>query len=317
MRKSGKRMGTVAAGYQPKRMNQNSAGKKKTDAQMQKSLIQFVICSAVFVLMVAVKLLLPGKMTVVNEHLNAALEHNMDVKAAFSAVGSLFTEKGTVDHMVDEVYQAVFHMEEPQGIRTAAQYTFESPIALSELQHYRIDNAEEADEVKEDAENDSVETPQEQSSSLSYVLYSEQNLPENVSMEQVILGLDYCTPVNGQISSNFGYRDHPVEGEARFHYGLDLAANTGTAIYCFAGGTVSAVGESSSYGKYCVVNHDNGCSTLYAHCSKILASSGKTVGKNEKIAEVGESGMATGPHLHFELQKDGTYLNPVYYVSGQ
>ena len=78
---------------------------------------------------------------------------------------------------------------------------------------------------------------------------------------------------------------------------------------------MGAVGESSSYGKYCIINHEGGYSTLYAHCSRICASSGAAVGKGEKIAEVGETGMATGAHLHFELQKDGVYLNPIYYVS--
>lgn len=316
MQKCGKRAGTVAAAYQPKRMSRNPAV-KKSDTRMEKGLIQFVICCAVFVLMVAVKLLLPGKMTVVNARIDAAMEHNMDVKAAFSAVGSLFTEKKTVNNLVGEVYQAVFQIEEPRGIQTAAQYSFESPIALSELQHYRIENTEKTEEIEQPSENDTANLTQEESARLTYVLYSDQNLPENVSMEQTILGLDYCVPVKGEISSNFGYRDHPVEGEERFHYGLDLAADTGTAICCFAEGTVSAVGESSSYGKYCIVNHENGCSTLYAHCSKILTSSGKTVAKEEKIAEVGQSGMATGPHLHFELQKDGIYLNPIYYVSAR
>ena len=146
-------------------------------------------------------------------------------------------------------------------------------------------------------------------------MYSDQNLPENVSLEQAILDFDYCVPVNGTLSSDFGYREHPVEGEERFHYGVDLAADTGTEIVCFADGTVTAVGESSSYGKYCMVSHAGGYSTLYAHCSRITVSSGASVTEGQKIAEVGETGIATGPHLHFELHKDDVYLNPIYYVS--
>lgn len=134
-------------------------------------------------------------------------------------------------------------------------------------------------------------------------------------MEQAILDFDYCTPVCGTLSSSFGYREHPVEGEERFHYGVDLAADTGTAVSCFADGTVTAVGESSSYGKYCIVTHSGGYATLYAHCSRITVSSGAEVSQGEKIAEVGETGMATGPHLHFELHQNGIYLNPIYYVS--
>ena len=63
-----------------------------------------------------------------------------------------------------------------------------------------------------------------------------------------------------------------------------------------------------------MVEHAGGYSTLYAHCSRITVSSGAAVKEGQKIAEVGETGVATGPHLHFELQKNGTYLNPIYYV---
>ena len=122
--------------------------------------------------------------------------------------------------------------------------------------------------------------------------------------------------MKGALSSCFGYRQHPTEGEERFHYGVDLAADSGTAIGCFADGTVTAVGESSSYGKYCTVTHDNGCTTLYAHCSRINASSGQQVALGDPIAEVGETGNATGPHLHFALQKDTVYLDPAYYGIG-
>ena len=64
-----------------------------------------------------------------------------------------------------------------------------------------------------------------------------------------------------------------------------------------------------------MVAHENGYSTLYAHCSRVTASSGASVSRGEKIAEVGETGNATGPHLHFELHREGVYLNPIYYVA--
>lgn len=75
-------------------------------------------------------------------------------------------------------------------------------------------------------------------------------------LEQALLGFDYCTPVMGTLTSDFGYREHPVEGEERFHYGIDIGAAAGTEIGCFADGTVTAVGESSSYGKYITVAHE-------------------------------------------------------------
>lgn len=117
------------------------------------------------------------------------------------------------------------------------------------------------------------------------------------------------------MTSAFGYRTHPIAGEERFHYGMDIAAEEGAVIRAFADGQVAAVGESSELGKYVAVLHANDYTTLYAHCKCVTASSGQMVQLGDPIAEVGATGQATGPHLHFELQQDTTYLNPVYYVS--
>ena len=138
-------------------------------------------------------------------------------------------------------------------------------------------------------------------------------MPDNASLEQRNLGFDHCTPVHGALSSAFGWREHPVEGGSRFHYGVDLAAEEGTDILAFADGTVYATGESSTLGNYIMLQHRNGYITLYAHCSRVTATGG-SVSKGDKIAEVGATGLVTGPHLHFELHDGDLYLNPIFYV---
>ncbi len=329
---SAARRRTVRSGAGQRRRNEPLAAKDL------RRLAQLVACGSVFVLLVAVKLLLPAKMAVFNEKLTAVMEQNMDVQAVFSAVGRAFS--GEEGSGVGEVYQAVFHpqtgtgretdvppaegdspergeasrtpegtseaLPEAGGLTKTAFQTSWSEEALDTLRRFR---------QKPEASQAPERPGAPEASNLAYVLYSQENLPEGVSMEQVILGFDYCTPVSGALSSDFGYREHPTEGEERFHYGVDLAAEIGTEVECFADGTVTAVGDSSSYGRYCVVAHEGGYSTLYAHCSRITASSGTAVRRGDKIAEVGDTGMATGPHLHFELQREGTYLNPIYYVS--
>lgn len=281
-----------------------------SDVKERRQLIQLVVCGSIFVLVVVTKLLIPSYVEELNQMISAAIEQNMDVRAVFSTVGKAFSGETALSESAGELYRAVFAPEESMVKETSAQIpTIDDEWALSHLKQYQmkdssdieLHNAEEAEKIEE--------------ASLAYVLYSNQTLPERVSMEQVLLGFDYCTPVSGTISSEFGYREHPTEGEEKFHYGLDLAADNGTDILCFADGTVTAIGESSSYGKYCMVIHENDYSTLYAHCDRILVSSGSFVRRGDVIAEVGETGMATGPHLHFELQCDGVYLNPIYYVS--
>ncbi len=288
-------------------------------------MLRLVACGGIFVALVAAKLLLPAKMAGFNEKLSAAMERNMDVQAVFSAVGRAFSgEQG-----VAEVYQAVFQPQtEAVQTGTAAFPGGEAPSASEQenslkngtVRRPKIQDGAALETLRgyraESGASKEPEAPETRpASNLAYVLYSQENLPEGVSMEQAMLGFDYCAPVPGTVSSDFGYREHPTEGEERFHYGVDLAADTGTEVRCFADGTVTAVGDSSSYGRYCIVAHEGGYSTLYAHCSRITASSGEAVNRGQKIAEVGETGMATGPHLHFELQRDGTYLNPIYYVS--
>lgn len=133
-------------------------------------------------------------------------------------------------------------------------------------------------------------------------------------MLQEVLGFPYASPVEGVVSSEFGQRIHPIEGGSKFHYGVDIEAPADTVIHSFADGTVSVVGESAALGNYITILHDNGISSLYAHCSRITASYGQEVRMSDPIAEVGQTGQATGPHLHFELCRNGRYLNPIYYV---
>lgn len=145
-------------------------------------------------------------------------------------------------------------------------------------------------------------------------VYTEESLPENVSLTQEVLGFPYASPVEGTVNSGFGLRTHPIEGGSKFHYGVDIEVPENTVIHSFADGTVSVVGESAALGNYITILHDNGISSLYAHCSRITASNGQQVRMSDPIAEVGQTGQATGPHLHFELCLNGTYLNPIYYV---
>jgi len=316
-------------------------------AREKRRLAQLAVCGILFAGMVAVKLLLPARMAQLRERLEPVMQENMDVAAVFSAVGRAFSGAETFSDAAGELYQAVFHSTEDPAVETAAEMpetmqTSEEAFPLACLRAFAEGKgsgsswllsapdaapaagqtaaasagtaAAPADAADTASAGETAEQETTATLRISKVLYSQDNLPDNVSMEQAVLGFDYCTPVSGTLSSGFGYRVHPIEGEELFHYGVDLAADTGTEIDAFASGTVTAVGESSSYGKYLMISHPNGFTTLYAHCSRVTVSSGASVREGEKIAEVGETGQATGPHLHFELQQGEEYLNPIYYV---
>ncbi|MBQ7778515.1 MAG: M23 family metallopeptidase [Oscillibacter sp.] len=297
----------LATGKQ-KRNPARQASRRSSDAlsrREKRTCIQLVACGGIFVLLVTLKLLLPGHLADIGQRIGAAMESNIDVQAVFSVIGQAAAGETAAEEVWDGVYHAVFAGQEAEVVMQTAAITADSDTAaLETLRTFRKEQ--------------SVAGPEEEPAGeavLTSVLYSQENLPEGVSMEQAVLGFDYTVPVSGTVSSSFGYRDHPTVGAERFHYGVDLAAEEGTKIACFADGTVKAVGESSSYGKYLIVTHEGGTETLYAHCSAVTASSGQTVKRGETIAKVGETGMATGPHLHFELQREGIYLNPIYYVA--
>src|SRR5690606_6563056 len=111
-------------------------------------------------------------------------------------------------------------------------------------------------------------------------------------------------------SSSFGWRVDPFSGRSAFHEGLDFTASVGTPIYAAAGGVVTTSEQMSDYGKIIKISHGSGMETRYAHASELLVSVGEVVKKGQLIARVGSTGRSTGPHLHFEVRRDGAPLDP-------
>ena len=124
----------------------------------------------------------------------------------------------------------------------------------------------------------------------------------------------FGSPLPGRITSGMGPRTHPVGGFRGRHTGVDLAAKEGTSIAAAAGGTIAQTGEGEYIGKFVIVSHRDGYTTVYGHCSQILTQAGRTVKKGQIIAKSGHTGRVTGPHLHFEIRKNGIPQNPLAYL---
>jgi murein DD-endopeptidase MepM/ murein hydrolase activator NlpD len=125
--------------------------------------------------------------------------------------------------------------------------------------------------------------------------------------DQAKMGL----PVHGRLTSGFGSRFHPILGYVRFHDGVDLAASAGTPIVAAADGRVVGAGWRGGYGQEVQIAHAGGVQTLYGHMSRIAAYAGELVHKGQVIGYVGSTGLSTGPHLHFEVTKNGRPVNPM------
>ncbi|MGI2905230.1 murein hydrolase activator EnvC family protein [Tolypothrix sp. VBCCA 56010] len=122
-------------------------------------------------------------------------------------------------------------------------------------------------------------------------------------------------PSDASTSSPFGWRMHPVLGYRRFHAGLDFAASYGSTIRAANSGTVIMAGWYGGYGNALIIDHGKGITTLYGHTSQLFVSEGQTVQRGQAIAAVGSTGLSTGPHLHFEVRRDGTPVDPANFLS--
>lgn len=143
----------------------------------------------------------------------------------------------------------------------------------------------------------------------------------NQSSGGVIDTGDFRWPLDSvyrNITSVFGYRTHPITGKHKLHTGVDISSQgiSGASIYAAKGGTVMKAGYNTGYGNYVLINHGDGYATLYGHASSLLVSAGQTVEKGTVLGYVGSTGYSTGAHLHFEIIKDGNYVDPLSYFSG-
>ncbi len=134
---------------------------------------------------------------------------------------------------------------------------------------------------------------------------------EKTSKEDSLL---WRMPLGGEISSEFGERVHPLSGEVAMHTGIDIASDEGEGVYAVCEGVVKTTGYDSANGNYVILTHQNGITSVYIHLSKITVSEGDRVTIETKIGEVGSTGNATGPHLHFEIKENGESVDPSKYI---
>ncbi|MBW2129194.1 MAG: peptidoglycan DD-metalloendopeptidase family protein [Deltaproteobacteria bacterium] len=164
---------------------------------------------------------------------------------------------------------------------------------------------------------------QSESNSLAYLLYQQLKRKDRVDLEAGTPPSPMPLPLRnryGEIpltpletareSSGFGWRKDPFTGERKFHYGVDLAAREGTMVRAALGGKVVASEYREGYGNVVILDHGKGLRTLYAHNKENLVEVGEWISRGCPVARVGSTGRSTGPHLHFEVRREGKPLNP-------
>jgi len=127
--------------------------------------------------------------------------------------------------------------------------------------------------------------------------------------------LDFVPVQEGYVSSSFGRRSDPITGRIAMHTGTDFSAPRGTAIFAVGAGVVTFSGRNGAYGNMVEIAHGDGYKTRYAHAHELKVAKGDLVNKGQEIATVGSTGRSTGPHLHFEVYRNGMAVNPARYIA--
>ncbi len=333
---------------QKKRINLNRSVKKQSRlGQKEKQrLIQFALCVCLFAVVFFGR---GNKLFQENQtgvKLLQIVQENMDFTAAFSSLGESLSSgesvrkwievqlselfglrgesefaSGPVAIAVGPAYEnAIQKLSVPISADDMVRFLGVEPIKNAEVKINKQENQLQAQTHLDEQETvpDEVEPEPElkpENVEQQFPVYDGPELPANASMEYLVLGLGTTeAPVTGEVSSGFGYREHPISEEHLFHAGVDIAADIGTPIKAFSDGVVEFIGESTKYGLYIQLDHGNGVKTFYCHCSELLYGKGKRVEVGQTIALVGDTGDTTGPHLHLELKKDNILLNPLYYI---
>lgn len=270
------------------------------------------LCAAVFIGLTVLKLLFPQHAASLREQVLKVIGHDGDYVRMIETMGGTFSEGGLKKGLL-EVLDRRDWTDGEREIQAMDMSPFRADFDALLKSVTGGGGAAAASVLPAQAE----EQPEAVSAFLKLQReYEEQGyaLPDNVRTDMPRLPFDYVRPVEGADSSGFGYRLHPIQGGVKFHFGTDLAADSGAAVLAFADGTVSAAGTNPGYGNYMILEHEGGYSTVYAHLSAFTAGEGDQVSRGEEIGKVGQTGNATGPHLHFELLLDGRYINPEYYL---
>ena len=300
----------------------------------RRRLIQLVVSLVLFLLVYIGRGVFPAQL----EAWRTAATANVDFKAVFQQFGSALTQGKPLQRALEvlcvELLGGEAPEEEPSNLPPSSEQT-RSVVMLSQtpgggLAYWNkhgifagIGAPQKGDEPTGSSPEPSEPEPGDPEPSEPVLVtamaqeYTDDGikLPRNVSFAFYELGLaETVVPVRGTVTSGFGYRDHPVSGINEFHLALDIGAAEGTEIGAFADGVVEYIGTSDEFGNYLKINHDNNVSTFYAHCSKLLVHKGDQVTCGQTVALVGETGNATGPHLHLTIEKDNIRLDPAYYV---
>lgn len=234
-------------------------------------------------------------------------------KEAELELRSLTTHMATVEARIQRLDAAGQRILEQAKVKDASEFDFSQPVAVGGLGTpnnpdltVEIDAASPSllESIRD--LNNQIDRKEQQLNTLAALLGQEQKAKDTYISGRPIK--------KGWLSSPYGYRTDPFHGKRAWHNGIDFAGDEGGAVQAVAGGIITWSGNRYGYGTMVEIDHGNGYKSRYAHNKENLVAVGDLVAKGEQIAKMGSSGRSTGPHVHFELYKNGRSIDPASYV---
>lgn len=250
----------------------------------------------------------------------------IEVLLSSADISDLLTRREMIQALVDHDVELIKYMKEQRDIidkKTVELKAQRSSVEAAKAQlENKKNNLEMASRAKElfmqDLQQDlkKAEAEYDKLNELAKEIESEIVRRQRVTSPYTGGVMGWPVPGHSRISSYFGYRIHPIYKVKKLHTGIDIPASTGINVVAAADGVVIYSGTLGSYGKVVMIDHGGGIVTLYAHNSYLSVSEGDSVSRGDVIAKVGSTGASTGPHCHFEVRKNGQYVDPLPWLKG-
>lgn len=244
---------------------------------------------------------------------NAAIERLQNEVIALSGQSrEVMDRMERVSELETQLQQFIKKYGGQEGLRNLSSLSYEEPETLGVGGEFIAVHENEIERL-------AAVTRQQFAEMSSLLDEMERNIPNTLKKARQTQHSISGTPsewptLSKRLTSNFGYRSDPFSGRASFHAGIDIAGRTGDPIYAAGAGKVITTAKDGSHGKYIVVEHPGGLQTWYLHLSRIGVSTGDSVKKGQEIGSLGSTGRSTGPHLHFEIVKQGEPVDPMPFL---
>jgi murein DD-endopeptidase MepM/ murein hydrolase activator NlpD len=244
-----------------------------------------------------------------SQNLNQFLDRRYQLKLLYRADQNILTQIKADTKDIDRQHHNVENQKNQIALLTEQLQAQKSDYeAQANTQQELVDRLRQDRSALEAAEAQL----ERDSTNLTFLI--RQRLAASSSLHRVNGTGQFSFPSDGAITSGFGTRMHPILGYRRFHAGIDFGATYGSPILAADSGTVIFAGWYGGYGKAVIIDHGNSITTLYGHTSAIYVTEGQTVQRRQAIAALGSTGFSTGPHLHFEVRKNGEPVDPLSFL---